>query len=719
MNKKTPKMRAAFLALVVFSITTLKRYNIMLSSFFDEKNKFFDLELNIASTDPDIKNLPAEIKSSKQFCLWRYEFIAGNTKPLKIPYGYSKDDEKLFRSLKDKRGWFTFGEFMSFRHHSVPTYCNLGLVLTGGPFTVIDIDKYQKHRALDEMLFKLLKKNAYIEISPSGQGLHIFYQGSWNNKRNKGTSYLYSNEKQITCEVYSGKDIRFITLTGQKLFHPDYKSNKPLVSALDISSELKLLEELFFNVVKNDSSSSVSYSDSSSLKLSERFTDNYCNDQFQENYSQVNLNTLDRTYQLIKSVILDSQRFVSQYSDLCQNINTSYHSPSEADWTFLSIIIKFIPQNSSLGYKYRILEYFFQKDRPGRSKKNRYDYVDRTIRKIIDFYSQKKPSVDQLSAYNHTKSISTRTSAVKQTILTQPKQCNLPNTKQNHANLRPSGELNQIGQANKGSILKICNTMKIFHLGRSVNNIEYINSKSGNYLKATIPVSLNETDLVNYIGILSQIAEQSSHKDYGNLKDNYFSINIQQLLNKAQKTISGKSYKNFINTLDKLARITVAYDKQISTKGLRSREVGSFLHYKYQYQKKDDSGTLSANKKLLVKVHSSILDIIYQSDYNYTLLNKKIFYALDNNQLRLLYYYFSLSTLPGLFSQKFSLDSLLNLWPESQNKLTIFRRKQALYKILEELIKNKDQMYDLNIALHQEMGKVVSVTVKRRKLKLV
>lgn len=46
--------------------------------------------------------------------------------------------------------------------------------------------------------------------------------------------------------------------------------------------------------------------------------------------------------------------------------------------------------------------------------------------------------------------------------------------------------------------------MKIFHLGRPVENIEYCDKKNGSYLRATIPCSLNQTDLRCYMQLLFQ-----------------------------------------------------------------------------------------------------------------------------------------------------------------------------------------------------------------------
>lgn len=55
-----------------------------------------------------------------------------------------------------------------------PEDSQLGLVLTNDPFVVIDIDNYQACAPLEKIIISMLSKGAYIEISPSGKGLHIF-----------------------------------------------------------------------------------------------------------------------------------------------------------------------------------------------------------------------------------------------------------------------------------------------------------------------------------------------------------------------------------------------------------------------------------------------------------------------------------------------------------------------------------------------------------------
>ena len=126
----------------------------MLNSSFDNKFTSFDLGSSIVWTDPNIANLPPEIKSSQQFCFWKYELSKENKKLKKVPYGYSKSTQCLERSLLDPNKMFSFSDFLELRH-KVPKDYNLGLVLTHGPFAVIDIDNYQSYAPLLVCLIKV------------------------------------------------------------------------------------------------------------------------------------------------------------------------------------------------------------------------------------------------------------------------------------------------------------------------------------------------------------------------------------------------------------------------------------------------------------------------------------------------------------------------------------------------------------------------------------
>ena len=143
----------------------------------------------------------------------------------------------------------------------------------------------------------------------------------------------------------------------------------------------------------------------------------------------INTNSMDKEYNRIKREILTSI-WKKRYIDLCDCLKSNYNSVSEADWAFLQIVSRFI--NCEAQYKKTILKFFFQKDR---LKKDRLDYFDRTITKILS------------------NSVKTKDQFVSTTF---------SNKNLNYTHI------------SKKIVLKVCNIMKIFHFGKSMQNFQYI-----------------------------------------------------------------------------------------------------------------------------------------------------------------------------------------------------------------------------------------------------
>ena len=614
-------------------------------------------------TSSNLLNLPDEIKSSKQFCLWKYKHTKNSNKPLKIPYGYFKKQKEVIPSLKNQSYWFTFAEYLAFKNF-VQGF-NLGLILTDGPLTVIDIDNYQYHKTLDSILCKMLKQGAYIEVSPSGQGLHIFYKGKWPYSRKKSIISIGNQAIKMTCEVYCGDDIRFVTLTGQSIVLKTKVDYKPLVGLSNLKRQVEDLAQLFFGYdvfgdIYDSHKEKKVYLNRSNLNNAELIVD------------------ISQDYLQIKEKILASN-WKQQYCNLCNDMNTGYKSVSEADWAFLLIVSRFIKYN--VKYKKQILEFFFQKDRPYRPKKNRSDYFYRTINKVL--------SSSIIANQNSKSSL----------------YCD-------------SNEKLQYTCINKNTVFKVCNIMKMFHLGRSVKNSQYVYNGKNNYIKVSNPLSLNHNDFVYYIAILQQFAEYINVQHRIISENDYIEINIRKILKSLSQYDSGRSYERFMDVVKKLACTTIEYDKLINVNGLRSKKVGSLLTYEYKYYKSVsiDNGLLY--KKLQIKMHPSIIDILTEAQYNYSIFNYTSFLNIKSNELKLLYYYFCLSALPGSYNYKFSFNDLLKFWPKSQNRSTLFKRKQILYDLLDQFCHIQNSIPDIKISLDKREDVIVNVVVKKKQLKL-
>lgn len=53
---------------------------------------------------------------------------------------------------------------------------------------------------------------------------------------------------------------------------------------------------------------------------------------------------------------------------------------------------------------------------------------------------------------------------------------------------------------------------------------------------------------------------------------------------------------------------------------------------------------------------ASVVDILTEAKYNYSIFNYQSFLDIHSNELKLLYYYFCLSTLPGSHVYNFSFN---------------------------------------------------------------
>ena len=103
-----------------------------------------------------------------------------------------------------------FGTFEEAKNAYISgNYTGVGVLLTGCGLIGIDIDDgktvFKETPALIDWLKNASKEGAYIEMSPSGNGLRVFIYG---NLDSDGT-------RVGGLEIY--KDVRFLTITGNDL----------------------------------------------------------------------------------------------------------------------------------------------------------------------------------------------------------------------------------------------------------------------------------------------------------------------------------------------------------------------------------------------------------------------------------------------------------------------------------------------------------------------
>ena len=149
-------------------------------------------------------NFPAELAALPQWVCWRLEKDAKGERDTKIPYN-PKSGGKASSTNADTWTSLDFAQ-KALRQHC---YTGLGFVFTKEAGIVgVDIDHCIVDGALNDTAAAIISKlpPTYIEISPSGTGLHIFLRGEMpgGGSRNAKTG----------VEMYS--HARYFTMTGKR-----------------------------------------------------------------------------------------------------------------------------------------------------------------------------------------------------------------------------------------------------------------------------------------------------------------------------------------------------------------------------------------------------------------------------------------------------------------------------------------------------------------------
>lgn len=149
-------------------------------------------------------NLPAELVSLKQWCLWRYEDV-GAAKPTKVPYSINGKPA----NVNDPSSWASFQE--CFNIFSLGNYSGIGFVFTSDDnYTFIDLDDAEGDDAVLQRQLKVYHEfDSYSEVSPSGKGLHIIVKGTVPAGRRRSKIEVYSSQRYATMtgNVYNNKTV--------------------------------------------------------------------------------------------------------------------------------------------------------------------------------------------------------------------------------------------------------------------------------------------------------------------------------------------------------------------------------------------------------------------------------------------------------------------------------------------------------------------------------
>lgn len=156
----------------------------------------------------DIKNIPALLKTSCRFCVWKYE--KRNGQKTKMPYNPANGDRAKINDLH------TFADFKTtLVAYAMGGYDGIG-VAVGNGIGAFDIDKcIREDGTLNDTAATVLSifPTAYVERSPSGKGLRGFFCVPEDYVFDKTVYYI--NNRRAGLEVYMpGATNRFVTVTG-------------------------------------------------------------------------------------------------------------------------------------------------------------------------------------------------------------------------------------------------------------------------------------------------------------------------------------------------------------------------------------------------------------------------------------------------------------------------------------------------------------------------
>ena len=144
------------------------------------------------------ENIPAELKSARRWVCWKFEQRGGKT--TKVPYTPTGRRAKS----DDPATWAAFDDCRA--AHEGGRFDGIGFQLDGSGIVGVDIDHAKDDAgnwsAAAADIVNIL--GSYAEISPSGEGVHIFIKAVKPGNKSKNVA--------AGVEMYDTK--RFFTVTG-------------------------------------------------------------------------------------------------------------------------------------------------------------------------------------------------------------------------------------------------------------------------------------------------------------------------------------------------------------------------------------------------------------------------------------------------------------------------------------------------------------------------
>jgi len=163
---------------------------------------------------PNTENIPDRLTERPQWVCWRLETRDG--KPTKVPYTPGTERRA---STSDLMTWATFKEALASYKVGELAYDGIGFVFCGAdPFVGIDLDRCRNAKSgeVSPWAQSIISRvqEGYVEVSPSGTGVHIIVEGT---ARGGGTRKKVRLKGGVVGEIEMYSHGRFFTITGEIL----------------------------------------------------------------------------------------------------------------------------------------------------------------------------------------------------------------------------------------------------------------------------------------------------------------------------------------------------------------------------------------------------------------------------------------------------------------------------------------------------------------------
>lgn len=160
----------------------------------------------------NIEAIPKDLREHTHWVVWDYEMRDGE--PTKNPYN-PRTGKKA--KVNDSRTWGTLPEALE--AFEIGDWGGLGFVFSSGdPYCGIDLDNCLVDGEIEPWAQEIIAsfQTKYVEISPSGTGVHLITLGDVDKGRSRWIDVIVDGEiVKRKVEIYSTR--RFFTMSGRAI----------------------------------------------------------------------------------------------------------------------------------------------------------------------------------------------------------------------------------------------------------------------------------------------------------------------------------------------------------------------------------------------------------------------------------------------------------------------------------------------------------------------